>query len=961
MFKKSLILFMASVLCFGFAALARPQKTADRGLTYLGVLAKGYPDSLVRSQLALAKVEVHAIREGMIIFSVNANSKTTPFFNEHLPFLEGVYLDSTAVLQDAKAARTRIAREFITFFSRHKDLDGITSPSTEPERKSRYFLQGVEKISRNMLAIDKMIARIKLPIAGFYPKGATDDGYEENDTFATAAAITPGTYSDLQNLDDDWYKVTVGAGQDLVVTTQYNDDLGNLYLELYNSSENSIGYSVRVVSGLRRATAANLAAGDYYIRVYGSGDLAYKMTVETGDLLGRIAGIVTNSSSAPIEHVWVYGYSTNWYSLGSAETNGAGKYLLEVFPGQTYVWFDGVSAGNFLSEYYNNKTPDETPDQVTVAADATTSGINAQLADGGSISGRVTLETTGAGLYDIYVRAYDSNQNYYNNYYTDSDGYYTIPGLRSGIYKVYFSSYENYAPEWYNNKGSFISGDPLGVTAGSDTPGVNAQLAAGATISGRVRDPYGVGINNIPVEVYDGSGNYLYNDYTDSNGDYAITNLPAGGLKVLFKASYGGTYLDEWYNDKHSFYYADPVNVTAGSTTANINADVLEGGGIGGRVTDGSGNGISSVYVKVFDLDANEIMYYYTDSDGYYELQGLYPGSYKVWFDAYYASDFASEWYNDKGSFDTGNMLAVSSGSTTTNIDAVLGTGGTISGTVLNPGGGGLGGVVVAAYDLDHRLAFSTQTYTGGQYYLDALAPGCYKIYFDPTFTTGQYIAEWYFDKANFDLADPLTVTAGAQTNAAATILSQGTRISVTSPVAGNVWFTKSLQQITWTKIGVQNAAVKIQLYRGTALANTISLNTPNDGVFDWTLPLTLTANTNYRVKITTLDNKVTAYSSYFTIARPSITVTAPAAGAAWTRGAGYTITWTRTGTQNALVKIRLYKGSRLKLTLAASTDNDGSFAWTVPATLAVGTNYKVRINTIDGAVTTDSGWFTIN
>ena len=76
---------------------------------------------------------------------------------------------------------------------------------------------------------------------------------------------------------------------------------------------------------------------------------------------------------------------------------------------------------------------------------------------------------------------------------------------------------------------------------------------------------------------------------------------------------------------------------------------------------------------------------------------------------------------------------------------------------------------------------------------------------------------------------------------------------------------------------------------------------------------------------------------------------------------AGANVKWTKTGDQNANVKIQLFKGTTLVKTLATSIANSGSFGWTIPSTLKVGSNYKIKIKTTDGFVSAVSGLFTIH
>lgn len=184
--------------------------------------------------------------------------------------------------------------------------------------------------------------------------------------------------------------------------------------------------------------------------------------------------------------------------------------------------------------------------------------------------------------------------------------------------------------------------------------------------------------------------------------------------------------------------------------------------------------------------------------------------------------------------------------------------------------------------------------------------------------------------------------------------------ITVTAPTTGTVWVKEAVKTITWTKLGTQDANVKILLYKGTTKTLDISLSTENDGSFDWSIPPT-PANGLYTLKVITLDGKVTGVSKAFTIAAGLVRVTSPATGAKWFRGMGYDITWTAEGTINPAVKIQLYRGTTLVSTLSSGTPTTtGAFNWTVPAAQAIGANYAVKVTALDNKVSARSGNFTI-
>jgi len=91
-----------------------------------------------------------------------------------------------------------------------------------------------------------------------------------------------------------------------------------------------------------------------------------------------------------------------------------------------------------------------------------------------------------------------------------------------------------------------------------------------------------------------------------------------------------------------------------------------------------------------------------------------------------------------------------------------------------------------------------------------------------------------------------------------------------------------------------------------------------------------------------------------------TITVTSPKGGESWGVTSTQSITWSSTGNiQN--VKIELFKGGNLASTIVSSTPNDGSKNWTVPGSLAAGSDYQIKIiDTSDESVSDTGGAFTI-
>ncbi|HEB35182.1 MAG TPA: PEGA domain-containing protein [Candidatus Aminicenantes bacterium] len=186
--------------------------------------------------------------------------------------------------------------------------------------------------------------------------------------------------------------------------------------------------------------------------------------------------------------------------------------------------------------------------------------------------------------------------------------------------------------------------------------------------------------------------------------------------------------------------------------------------------------------------------------------------------------------------------------------------------------------------------------------------------------------------------------------------------ITITNPTSSTTWTKGNPADITWTSTGsITN--VKIDLYKGITLQETIISSTANDGTYTWaTVNSALADGTDYKVRVSsTTDSGLYDESDAFTIEGNSITVTEPTSSTSWTQGNPANITWTSTGSITN-VKIDLYKGITLQETIISSTANDGTYTWAqVNSTLADGTDYKVRVSsTTDSGVYDESDAFTI-
>ncbi len=305
---------------------------------------------------------------------------------------------------------------------------------------------------------------------------------------------------------------------------------------------------------------------------------------------GSITGTVTEFSAphSPIEGIEVCTSPVNTENVGPEsfkceKTGSMGRYTITGLPSGEYdVQFSppNDSSLNYIPQYYNGKSLFQEATTVFVAAGPPTPNIDAELEEGGRISGTVRNASTHTGIKGIEVCAFAESIESYKCATTETSGGYTIAGLSKGEYDVEFASPFSpleqgldYVPQYWNDKPLASEANAVAVAVGNTVSNIDAQLEEGGHITGKVTNAStGAAIENVLVCASTKSGESALGDcaITSSGGEYTISALASGSYTVKFNA--GKNYVVQYYNDKSSAAESNSVSVTAPDTTSGIDA-----------------------------------------------------------------------------------------------------------------------------------------------------------------------------------------------------------------------------------------------------------------------------------------------------------------------------------------------------------------------------------------------------
>jgi hypothetical protein len=278
--------------------------------------------------------------------------------------------------------------------------------------------------------------------------------------------------------------------------------------------------------------------------------------------------------------------------------------------------------------------------------------------------------------------------------HTDTEGEYSIGGLKEASYRVGFhvegNPSLNYVQQWYSGKAHPEEADPVELAEG-ESKEVNAQMQDGGEIRGAVAE-----LNtDLPIEGvqvcarllgFFQDGEVGYCGRSDAAGKFAVKNLGAGQYRLEFRTEGHVNYVEEQLPEPPG-----SIPVTAGETI-NFDAHLVPGVGIEGTLTEmGTGTpivGLLAPYSVPAICALNpttqvRIKCASVESGGQYSIAGLPAGNYAVAFALDWVEEgldlhpdgYVRRYWQEVPNLDEATLLAGTAGVVFDEIDAVLAKG----------------------------------------------------------------------------------------------------------------------------------------------------------------------------------------------------------------------------------------------------------------------------------------------
>jgi len=423
-------------------------------------------------------------------------------------------------------------------------------------------------------------------------------------------------------------------------------------------------------------------------------------------IAGPIYGTVTDSASGdPVYGITVTLYEDTgamWELVDYAYTDSEGNYTFGSRPGGSYraafneellvseydaVYYAGATTFGAATTFYVTPTVGVRVDQALTFHDPDVIG-SVQNADGEPLT-------------SVVVKVYDADKNLFATTYTDINGAFGVRRLTSNDdYYFYFEPSDLdlpfYEPEYWENAATLddaavFTYDPMSLPMEF---GVVTLETKGPQVVGMVsKEGPDTPIPDIQIQAwqYDvASGTWSEylpaRTYSDWDGSFQLYGLldSTPDMKWYIRAfDTSGHFASRFYNGQPTTATANEIVVTDGAANGvfNIQLPALAPSASGAVKEAGTNRPIRDCEVLAYTYDTVNGVWSdecaasaWTNSDGEYELYGLYDELTKIVFnqDSNSKLGYSGVWYNGKATPGTATQVTMTTGTTKTGINGVL-------------------------------------------------------------------------------------------------------------------------------------------------------------------------------------------------------------------------------------------------------------------------------------------------
>ncbi|MBI3193797.1 MAG: carboxypeptidase regulatory-like domain-containing protein [Ignavibacteriae bacterium] len=441
------------------------------------------------------------------------------------------------------------------------------------------------------------------------------------------------------------------------------------------------GMTIDAATGLIQWTPTRLGVFEIEVKARtcagpeGEAEQEFHLLVLSGTP-GSIFGTVTDQNALGLDSIKIKAFDvTNGAYVMKVYTDSSGNYSFPTLNPSTYFLKADAEDCGYRDEWFENASniAGATPILVTEGASITinfslvhkdSTGTNTPNQISGTVLDESALPVAGATVTLFSADddsssddEFDDDSNEHEvvaSTTTDSNGLYSFT-MPEGHYVVGASA-DGFAPQYWNHVSSPLEAEDIHLED-NDITGIDFTLGTTAvtagSISGTIRNGFdSTGVFSFVIAFHNDdfdtlAGDDLFSGYSDSLGNYTLSNIPDGDYSVL--AVPVGNFIPTFYNLAGGTAFGDSATFVTvlGAAVAGVDIYALQDSVdglnmIAGQVNAGafgktnstlSAISVGGVLVTISEVQTGKIVSNgITNNSGSYNTTGIAPGTYNVTF-----------------------------------------------------------------------------------------------------------------------------------------------------------------------------------------------------------------------------------------------------------------------------------------------------------------------------------------